>query len=225
MERVLVVILLLLSATAFSNEEQLNWKKVKDRNGIQVYRAHTEASQFITFKSVSRVEIDNIQSFVGLFLDGSAYPKWVHMLTSAELLPTQNPHRYELYVETRLPWPVSNRFTKVDVFLLQEDDYSIRFELREPLVPAKARKGFILAPVTSGFYELKTIPETNEVELVAEIFTDPGGYIPAFLVNLITDDMSYHTARKLRSILKTDKYQNYSTGLVARRSWLNEKHK
>ena len=219
MARLMVLILLLIPVTGFSTGQQLEWKKVKDKDGVQVYRAHSDDSQFKTFKSVSRIELDNIQSFVGLLLDEQAYPRWVHMVSSAELKATDDPRRYELFIETRLPWPVRNRFTKVDLVLTQKEDYSIRFELREPLIPAQPRDGFILA-FTRGFYELKINSGSNNVDIIAEVFADPGGFVPAFLVNIITVDMSYYTAKKLERIIKTEKYQNYSTNLVKRRPWV-----
>ena len=214
------LVLMNLSSIGFAASEALTWEKVKDKDGIQVYRAHTEESKFKTFKAVTRMEVENIQSFVSVFLDESAYKQWIHMLSSAELLATENPVRYVLYIETNLPWPVSDRFTKVDMVLSQTKDYSIRFQLIEPAIAAKERKGFVLAPVTRGFYEIKTIPESKEVEIIVEIFVDPGGYIPAFFVNLITDDMSYFTTKKLKRIIKSEKYKNPSTDLVNRRPWV-----
>jgi hypothetical protein len=221
----LASLLLLLPAFSFSSEEIMSWKKVKDRNGIQIYRAHTEESKFKTFKAVTRFELDNIQSFVGLLLDDSASTKWIHMLSGAEIVPTDNPYRNELYVETRLPWPVKDRFSKMDTVLSQDEDYTVRFKLHEPRVPAKKRDGYILAPISKGFYEVKPVPNSKEVEVIIEILVDPGGAVPAFLVNLITDDMSYFTTKKFRKIIQTEPYLSYTTDLIKRRPWVLEQEK
>jgi len=208
---ILFLFALALPVLGIAEEKVLNWKKVKDRNGIQVYRAHSEESKFKTFKAVTRLEVENIGSLVGLFLDEKAYVKWLHMVSGAELLPTEDPRRYELYIETRLPWPVKDRFTRADTVISQREDYSVRVDLLLPEVPAEERKGYILAPVSKGFYELKTVPDSKEVEVTVEILVDPGGYVPAFLVNLITDDMSYYTMKKLRGVIQDSKYQSYSS--------------
>ena len=59
--------LMLVSVSFFvsASEKNVDWKKVKDKNGIQVYRAHSENSKFKTFKAVTRIELENIQAFIG----------------------------------------------------------------------------------------------------------------------------------------------------------------
>ena len=73
-----------------------------------------------------------------------------------------------------------------------------------------------------GCYRLQTVPDSKEVEITAEFFVDPGGQIPSFLVNLITDDMSYFSTRKMMRFIKQEKYQNFDSPLLQRRPWVLE---
>jgi len=77
-----------------------------------------------------------------------------------------------------------------------------------------------VVPEITGFFEVKTIPDSKNVIFTGEIFVDPGGFVPVFFVNLITDDISYFSAKRFRKAILLEKYQDYETELVKRRPWV-----
>lgn len=214
------VSLVSFSMSARAEEDTRKWKKVKDKNGIQVFRAHTENSRLKTFRAVTRVELENIQAFVGMMLDEEAFPQWVHMSSGAKVTSTDNPYNYRLLLTTGMPWPVKDRHTQVDFNITQQEDYSIQFDLLQTDEPPIKIKGSILCPEAFGYYRITTIPNSKEVEITAEVFVDPGGYVPAFLLNLITDDMSYYTTKKMKRYVQKEKYQNFEIDIIKRRPWI-----
>lgn len=225
MYRLVIRTLFFISFLSFSifasaEEDSRKWKKVKDKNGIKVYRAHTENSRLKTFRAVTRVELDNIHSFVEMMTDVDSYPQWVHMSSGAEITNTDDPRVYQLMVETGMPWPVKDRHTVLDVNISQMEDYSVRFDLQQSKLPSRDPKGSILCPEAFGYYQINTIPDSKEVDITVEVFVDPGGYVPAFLLNLITDDVSYFTTRKMRRYIQKDKYKNAEIDFIKRRPWV-----
>jgi len=208
------------SAAVTANEiKETKWTKVKDKEGIQVYRAHSETSRLKTFRVVTRFELEDIRAFAAMMLDGESYPEWGHMVSGTEITPTKSKLDYGVYMTTRLPWPVMNRHVKGNYHFSQSEDYSILIELTQAEIPPPARKGYILSPEVFGYFFLKPIPNSKEVELTTEIFVDPGGYVPAFMVNLITDDVSFYTNRKLRKYVQKYRPENMDIDFIKRRPW------
>ena len=152
--------------------------------------------------------------------DGEGYKKWIHMVRFSEVKSTDNPKYFEMYVATSLPWPVKDRHMKTDYLFSQSDDYSIMLDLSPPKTPVIPDIGYVVVPESSGYYSLKTFPNSKEVEITAEFFIDPGGFIPSFLVNIITDDISYYSFKKMRRYLLSEKFKNYETDIVKRRPWV-----
>ena len=218
--RVLVVFSILFFASPLFANEQAEWVRIKNKDGIEVFRAHNDTSRLKTFKVITRFEIEDIRTFIAMLLDGDSYPDWGHMISSAEVTPTDSVYDYGIYMTTTMPWPVSNRHVKGDYHITQSEDYSLRVELTQSEIPPPERKGYILSPEAYGYFALNTVPDSKEVELVTEIFVDPGGYVPAFLVNLITDDLSFYSTKKLRRYVLSQKYQDIEMDFIKRRPWV-----
>ncbi len=219
-----VSVLLALSLISFHTlaEEvsERKWSKVKDKQNIQVYRAHSEDSQHKTFRSVNRMEVEDIRSFVAMMLDGQAYPKWGHMVKEAKVSPLEQAQTYELYLSTSLPWPVKDRHVKGIYTFTQKEDLSIYVKLEQSPTPPEPRKGYIISPETFGYFQLNVIPDSKEVEVISEVFIDPGGYVPAFLVNLIMDDVAFYSSKKLRRYISNADYQDSDIDFIQRRPWV-----
>ncbi len=49
----------------------------------------------------------------------------------------------------------------------------------------------------------------HEVEMTYELILDPGGYIPAWIANILLRDAPYFTLERLRRIVNKPEYQNH----------------
>jgi len=48
----------------------------------------------------------------------------------------------------------------------------------------------------------------DKTEVTYEALADPGGNLPAFVVNLLTKNLSIETISSIRKMVKKDKYKN-----------------
>ena len=49
----------------------------------------------------------------------------------------------------------------------------------------------------------------KKVEMTYELILDPGGYIPAWIANILLRDAPYFTLERLRRIVSKPEYQNH----------------
>ena len=57
-----------------------------------------------------------------------------------------------------------------------------------------------------GRFKFQRLPD-NAMEVTYELVLDPGGYIPAWLANLLLRDAPYFTLERLRRIIRNQEYQ------------------
>ena len=81
----------------------------------------------------------------------------------------------------------------------------IRSRAVPDLLPEK--KGHIRVAMVDSRWDLKPLPG-NLVEVSYFLHSDPGGQIPAWLINSMVIDQPFNTLRNLRDILKELPYKN-----------------
>ena len=209
LNRLLVVILALVSGQASADDGLAKeWKLISDRNGIQVYSRHTDNSRLKTFKGVTEVSYDDEYTAIALFNDYDAYPKWLHLIDGAEEISRAGPLDRNLRMTTHLPWPVADREAVVrswiDMKVTPEEElFTVHIDNRPDLIPE--HDDYVRFPEIQGFLQARRLPD-NRAEVTYQVVLDPGGYVPAWLVNILMRDAPYFTLEKVRRIIKRPEY-------------------
>lgn len=186
------------------------WRLVKDKGGIQVYMRHTDDSKIKTFRGVTQFDVKNASSLVALFNDYPAMPRWAHFISSAQEINRKSPLERNLRFTTSLPWPLSDREALVHATVTQDPatyDVHIALENAPSLLPPDP--DFVRFPWFRGRFDVNVITATR-VEAIYEVEIDPGGYIPAWMANILAQDAPYFTLDKLRRIHQRPEYQGKS---------------
>ena len=184
------------------------WKLISDRNGIQVYSRHTDNSRLKTFKGVTEVSYDDEYTAIALFNDYDAYPKWLHLIDGAAEINREGALDRNLRLTTHLPWPVADREAVVRSNVVmkttpEEETLTVYIENRPDLIPENS--DYVRFPEIQGFLRAKRLPD-NRAEVTYQVVLDPGGYVPAWLVNILMRDAPYFTLEKVRRIIKRPEY-------------------
>ncbi len=206
----LALMLVLLLSPLHADENDPDWKLVSDRNGIQVYMKHRDDSRLKTFRGVTHFELKDEFALAAILNDYDSYPKWLHLIDGAEEFDRDGPLNRDLRFTTKLPWPLADReaVLNADVQVtLTEAEESVMIELiNEPdALPPNNR--YIRFPELWGRLGF-TREGNDQVEMVYEIILDPGGYIPAWIVNILLRDAPYFTLERLRRVIRKPEYQN-----------------
>ena len=205
MKRIRYHILLLLSALLLMNPSGMraqvdttsDWKLEKDKNGILVYTRATETSKFKEYKSI--VEMDaSPGKLLEILLDVEAYSEWMAHVKEAEILKKEGENRFYIYSEVSVPWPFDNR-DEVTLSVVERQpetgEISINITIIPDFIPEKSGK--IRMPSGDGLW-IFTPLNNGKTRVYHRFGGDPGGNIPAWIVNMFLVDGPYKTMTELR---------------------------
>ena len=213
----LITLLLALAAGALSHagitdDPELDpaWKLITDRNGIQVYMRHRDESRLKTFRGVGRIKLSDEYALAALLEDYASYPRWLHFVDGATEFERDGPMLRHLRFTTQLPWPLNDREAVLEARVEQTispelEGITVYLNNRPNLLPANDR--YVRFPEMEGIFQITRVAD-DEAEVVYQLVLDPGGYIPAWLANVLLRDAPYFTLERLRRIIALQEYQN-----------------
>jgi len=189
----------LLLVSVFTAEAQASWRLVKEKNGIKVFMSSVETSKFKSIR-VQTVFSGTIQKLMNILADINKLPQWVYRAKSANLLKQPGPYEFIYYIETIVPWPMSNRDAILHLTMMPD---TVHHELKinafsEPnFIPKKS--GLVRVPFSKGTWYVTETANKINIDYIFQV--DPGGSIPAWLVNMLADKGPYESFQRLRAKL------------------------
>lgn len=220
MERFTVLSLCLfclaLSSQSHSATSKDGWKLVSDRNDIQVYMKHRDDSRLKTFRGVTRFTLKDEYALAAVLNDYPSYPNWLHFVDGAEEFHRQSPMDRWLRFTTQLPWPLADREAILEASVRVHDEgtdhQQVMIDLANQPDRLPPNNNYIRFPEMHGklgFQRINQAEKEDQVEVVYELILDPGGFIPAWLANILLRDAPYFTLERLRRIIHKSQYQNH----------------
>lgn len=190
-------ILFILLISAIVSQGQYNWILKKDKDGIKVSSRHTERSKFNDIK----VEMDlpgNIFQLADILLDVDKYSQWSYSVSKSELIKKLSPVKLVYHLEVTAPWPVTNR----DLFAMFEVNIdtvarSIKITAAGDSGYRPVSKDFIRIPRSKGTWDIHTI-SNSIIHIVYILELDPGGAVPAWIMNLFGTKAPFITFQNLK---------------------------
>ena len=190
------------------------WELKKNKNGIEVYVRDNSDSPIKELKMKFNVEA-SMSAIVELLLDVPAIPDWVYKCPEAYTIKKINDQVEVYYNLVDFPWPLSDRDLIVKNTLTQDSlTKMVRSEsfVSEGHLPEK--EGIVRIKKTHLWWEFT--PKSNGlVEVEYFLSSDPGGLIPAWLINLAIDQGPIQTINAFRKTLKKPKYRNAQVHFIS----------
>lgn len=184
-----------------------DWKLRTDKNGIKVYSRQMASSRFNALKVESSFQATPSQ-LVAVILDINTSTEWLYSTKSCVLLKTVSPSEVYYYSEVSFPWPSSNRDFVAHIKVTQDPRskvVNVHAENVSALVPEK--KGIVRVKQSVGNWTI-TPTGRNNIHVSYELQVDPGGAIPAWLVNMLATKGPYESFVGLRKQLTKPAYNN-----------------
>ncbi|UZJ42471.1 START domain-containing protein [Prosthecochloris sp. SCSIO W1101] len=175
-----------------------NWEFRVEHKDIFVYSAKIRDSHILGFKGVVEFPV-SLRRLISLFHDTGNYIRWVHQLSSIEVLEKGENLEYVIYQAINTPWPFPKREMVVRTGLDTEGDNGIA-------VTMKSDPDYI--PVRSGNYRIRETygrwvfePKENDVVRITFImYVDPGNDIPPPMSNTAMFEVPFYTLQGLRNL-------------------------
>jgi START domain len=196
-----LTLIMWLCLAGFKGFSQYKWKLSKEKDGIKVFLAENPKSKY---KSI-RVECTLQGSFdklIAVLTNVDHLKDWVYNTKTSYLIKKITPYELYYYMETSIPWPMSNRDAVVHLRITK--DSLQRFvkvsAISEPLfIPERDDK--IRIPRSNVSWHV-TMPTKNTISIIYVFEADPGGNLPGWVVNSFADKGPYESFKKLSEMLK-----------------------
>jgi len=193
---ILHVLVFLISICGFS---QSSWNLKKDKNDIQIYTRDYPDSKFKEYKANMLVKT-SLETVKNIILDGDNLKNWNFKTTQSKLLKKVNEDSYIVYMYNDMPWPVLNRdhISNVKVSYPSTSSILISITPNNDFLPLE--DNIVRITNFKGFWLLEETPEG--ISITQQLFGDPGGGIPSWLVNSQVVKAPYTSFGNLKSLLK-----------------------
>ncbi len=193
----LICILLLLHLTS---DAQPIWKLVKEKNGIKVFFSDGEHTSFKKIRVQTNLD-GSFAKLTNILMDADSHHHWVYKTKQSKLLKKFSANEMIYYSETSMPWPVSNRDAVVRL-TINPDTTKGTMAIRAVSEPAYLQKkqGLIRIPYSVATWQI--IKKGKQLNVDYTFDVDPGGSLPAWLVNLMADKGPYESFLGLSRIMR-----------------------
>lgn len=180
---------------------QAGWKRVAARNGIKVY-ARTVADSKIRAMKAECVLDAGVDEVVALLLDVNATEQWVCHTKSCRLVRRISETELLYHTEVSLPWPLDNRDFVTHLKVLKADKSEV-VTVEAPAVPGivPVRKGIVRIDHSINRWLIRSLPD-GKVWVEYTLQVDPGGNIPAHVVNMFACQAPIETFQNMRKVLR-----------------------
>ena len=200
-DKTLALVILLSLLVPFAGAGQNDWVLQKNQNGIEVYTKVDQHSKYNEL-SVHCILEGSISRLVDLIFDMDSHKDWVYRLANCYLLKRISPTDIIFYNETECPWPLHNRDLVAHLTLLRDSKNKsviIDAQSMDNYVPAKAN--VVRMKFSHVQWKLFAI-SAKLIRIEYTIQVDPGGSIPAWVLNLFSTKGPFETFSKLKEMLR-----------------------
>jgi len=185
--------LTVLLATATAQAE--DWQVAKEKEGIKVSLSEISGSKYKAYQGVTVMKT-TMAKLRALQEDVSGACAWIHECKSQKLLKHEGDKSWT-YSQFNTPWPVTPRDSVLEVTTVEGADGSLTRNLKGVPAYAPEEKGFVRVTKVEGFW--KFIPKgANQVEVIYQVHTEPGGDVPSWLANKFVVDAPFNTLKALK---------------------------
>ncbi|NNE29580.1 MAG: hypothetical protein HKN16_08080 [Saprospiraceae bacterium] len=198
--RILLLISLFLFSPEVGDDPSGAWELVNKDEGISVF---TRLSEDNPIKAV-RIEMNlfaEMETLDSVLNDVPGYLNWVYKCELAKRLETVSENEFYYYTESDFPFPISDRDLVVhSVQKITEQGKHVQSVSRSAPAKFPIQKGIIRINEFESSWDIRDL-NNGTLQIQYEAQTDPGGYLPAWVVNLGVGVAPMKTMKALREVL------------------------
>jgi hypothetical protein len=198
----LLAFLLVVTVSAYNPliAEEGKWHLAYETDGVNIYKRVAEKSKFIEFKATGNLR-GTMSEYVSVILDTDEHPDWAPRCLETRNIDKINDKELIIYAVYAGVWPTSDRDYAARVYVTSAPDMStVRVDIERVELPDTA-------PVVTERVHIPHLKSSWIFEQINQNFTrvelrayvDPGGWIPAWLVNWGYLKIPYQFLKNLES--------------------------
>ncbi len=195
------------SAIYFTCIAQDEWVLKSDKDNIKSFHKPVADSKLNAVK-IEAVFACSLSQFVSVLQDVDSYDKWVYGSRSTRLLKEVSPSELFYYSEIDFPWPSTDRDFVSHVVIsqdLQTHTVHVNAKNVQGWVPVKPK--MVRIERSSAEWTIMPVAKGRiKVEYILQV--DPGGGLPAWIINSFSSTGLVQTFKNLREWIKKPVYAN-----------------
>lgn len=185
---------------------QTKWELKKHEDGIKVYAGSVPNSNIKAIKLECTIDA-TIPQLTALLLDAKAHERWVYSTETSYEVKKIDDNHVIYYSAMSMPWPVKNRDIVVDLKLTLNPNTKV-LTVNGAAIPGHVAVKKDVIRVTSSKVLWTVTPisaKQLKIEYIAQ--ADPGGSIPAWVVNMFCTKGPFETFKRLRETVSLPEYR------------------
>lgn len=197
-------LLFLLVSNALYAQTSGNWTLKNNKDGVKVYFKKT--ADIHEIKLVTSLQT-SLSGLVQLLSEVEHYPTWGYKVLESKLLKKVSETEMYYYSKLDFPWPLSDRDLIMHTHL-EQDPTTKRIIARSVAEPDYLPENKDVVRIRNAHTQWTLLPGTGGWPYVEyHIYSDPGGNLPDWLINMAIDVGPRETIKAMRGLLQQDKYK------------------
>jgi hypothetical protein len=199
--RLVFISMSLVSPLAMASAQDWETRKVED--GITVQSRLPENAKYQEFRADTEIDATIAQA-IALLSDNEACPEWLYRCKESRLIKEISPTERIFYQVSSLPFPAKSREAVFHAKIRYNTDHSALIEMTAATSELAQTKHLRIAEAI-GTYILEPLPN-NRTRITWQLYVDPGGALPAWLVNAMLTDLPFKSLQAFRILVRRPPY-------------------
>jgi hypothetical protein len=199
MTKKLLLLIVLITASVLSLAQE-KWQLIKNEDGIKVYTRRLDNEKFKEVRADFELNASEDQ-LIALLQNISHHKEWSYGTKKAYLISKTNRDTLIYYSEVSLPWPLSNRDLVIELSF-KKDTLNKTLFIQAKSIPGilPEKPNLVRVPFSLALWNVRVMP--NKLLKIQYTFsTNPGGTLPAWLVNFAASVGPYNSFEKLKELI------------------------
>lgn len=202
-----VFVFLLLISNQIIAQTSESWALKSSNDSVDIFTRDIKGSKIKALKVECELEA-SLSQLVAVLLDVKESEKWLYHTSSIYIVKQVSQSEFYYYSKVELPWPLSNRdfiaHLKVSQNALTKV-ITIDAPCVQDMVPVDPKT--VRISNSNGKWIISPAG-INKVKVVYTLHTDPGGSIPAWLINSFMTQGPTQSFKKLKVHVQKPVYKN-----------------
>ena len=195
------------SAQTSVKSDDDDWKLMKENERYSIYARKLTKSKFKEIKVIGRIQ-SSLSAIVMALEDIEYQKEWVLRTLDAYEIEQLGVGNYHFYLSTDMPFPVSDRDLVCYYERTQDPETKVVTTISyatPELIPEE--ESLVRIPSFDSYYIL-TPDDDGWLDMEYFLKIDPGGALPAWVVNLAATTGPNSTMRALYKVIASGKYDD-----------------
>jgi hypothetical protein len=193
-------LLIILVCISFSSHAQDKWQLVKDEDGIKVYTRRLDNEKFKEVKANFELK-GSPDQLIAILQNVTHQKDWSFGTKRAYLISRKNRETITYYSEISLPWPLSNRDLVIQLSFKKDTINKILHIQAKSIAGILPDKpSLVRVPYSMATWIVNILPD-KKLNVQYTLSTNPGGILPAWLVNYAASVGPYNSFNKLKDVM------------------------